>query len=183
MNNQIICCFYLVDSPSSLTRYHELNLFLKSHQKPPCDACKNLIHEILKGSNSHFCCQSIVVVSLTIQKCIRLQIDGVGKVVQSAEHALSSIPGNASQTMRCILNWTSVILETGQLPQSNQGKHRQRKSLLSEVDISVWIREWLIAAPKGSQNPEKLAHWVNNILLLEDNGIGKTYISVRTVRN
>ena len=27
-----------MDSPCSLTRYFELNLFLKSHQKPPCDA-------------------------------------------------------------------------------------------------------------------------------------------------
>jgi hypothetical protein len=107
----------------------------------------------------------------------------MGKV-ESAEHTSSSIPGNASRTMRCILNWTSVFLETGQLPQSNQGKHRKSLSLLCDEDISLRVREWLIAGPKGSQNPEKLAHWVNNsLLLLEVEGIGNTHISVWTVRN
>ena len=119
---------------------------------------------------------------LTIQMCLRYQIDGMGKV-ESAERASSSIPGNASQTVRCILNWTSVFLETGQLPQSNQGKHRKSQSLLSDEEILLRIREWLIEAPKGSRNPEKLAHWVNNSLLLEVEGIGNTHISVRTVRN
>lgn len=81
------------------------------------------------------------------------------------------------------MNWTSVFLETGQLPLSNQGKHRKSKSLLSDEDISLRIRDWLTKAPKGSRNPEKLAGWVNNSLLLEVNGNGNMHISVRSIRN
>ena len=155
---------------------------LKAAEHERMNTCYKLIHELLNGSNSHFSCRSMMQY-LTIQKCLRLQIDGMGKV-ESAERSSSSSPGNASQIMRCILNcWTSVFLETGQLPQSNQGKHRKSKSLLSDEDISVRIREWLLAAPKGSRNPEKLAHWVNNSFSFEVNGIGKAPISVRTVRN
>ena len=154
---------------------------LKAAKHERMKTCYILINEILNGSNSSFSRRSMVQY-LTIQKCLRHQIDGMGKV-ESAEHASSSIPGNASRTMRCIMNWTSVFLETGQLPHSNQGKHRKSKSLLSDEDISVRIREWLIAAPKGSRNPEKLTHWVNNALPLEVNGIGNTNISIRTVRN
>ena len=103
--------------------------------------------------------------------------------MESAKQASSSIPGNASRTMRCILNWTSIFLETGELPLSNQGKHRKTLSILSDEDIAVRIREWLATAPKGSRNPEQLANWVNNTLLLQVNGNGNTIVSVRTIRN
>lgn len=139
------------------------------------------IHEILNDTNSNFSRRTMVQY-LTIQKCLGHQIDGTGKV-ESAKQASSSIPGNASRTMRCILNWTSVFLETGQLPQSNQGKHRKTLSILSDEDISIQIREWLATAPKGSRNPEQLANWVNNTLLLQVNGHRNTHVSVRTIRN
>jgi hypothetical protein len=41
--------------------------------------CYKLINEILNGSNSNFSCRSMVQY-LTIQKCLRLQIDGMGKI-------------------------------------------------------------------------------------------------------
>ena len=65
MNNQIECWswFYLVNSPRSLTRYIELNLYLKSHQKPPCDvSCSK-------------CCNVVVFVcSLVWTLCFSFQL-------------------------------------------------------------------------------------------------------------
>lgn len=145
-------------------------------------ACYEVIHEKLNGSNANFSRRSMVQY-ICIQNCLRFQIDdGLGKV-ESAKRASSCIPGNSSRAFRCIMNWSSVFLETGLLPQSNQGKHRKTMSLLSDEDVSSRIREWLIAAPKGSRNPDKLANWVNNSLLLEIYGNGYTHVSVRSVRN
>jgi hypothetical protein len=81
------------------------------------------------------------------------------------------------------MNWTEVFLETGQLPQSNQGKHQKSISLVSDEDISLRIPEWLTKAPKGSRNPEKLADWVNNLLSLEVKGNWNAHISVRSMQN
>jgi len=142
--------------------------------------CYDLIDNILLKSSSSFSRRSLVQY-VTVQKSLSCRIDGMGKV-EAAEIASECLPGGASRTARCILNWTNVFLATGRLPVSNQGKHQKSVSLLSDEDVSIRIRDWLIETSKVHRTPEKLAKWVNHSLLLEMTGTCMSNVSVCSVR-
>jgi hypothetical protein len=143
--------------------------------------CYGLIEEIV-AKNSNFC-RRILVQYITIQKCLACQIDGMRKV-ESAKIAAAGLPKGSGycSSIKCILNWTKVFLETEMLPVSEQGKHRKRASLLNDEDVSSRIREWLLLTSKVYRTPDKLCRWINESLLVEITGYVGHNVSERTVR-
>jgi hypothetical protein len=131
--------------------------------------CYGLIEESV-AKNSNFC-RRVLVQYIAIQKCLACRIDEMGKV-ESAEEAAAGLPQGRGycSSVRCIMNWTRVFLETEMLPVSKQGQHQKRTSLLSDEDVSIRIHEWLLQTSKVHRTPDKLCRWINDSLLVEITG-------------
>lgn len=152
----------------------------KNHTREHMMWCYSLIEGVL-AKNSDFN-RRMLVQYITIQKCLACRIDGMGKV-ESAKTAAAGLPqGRGYCSMRCIMNWTKVFLETETLLVSEQGKHRKRASLLSDEDVSTRIHEWLLRTSKVHRTPNKLCQWINESLFVEITGFVGPTISERTVR-
>ena len=142
--------------------------------------CYGLIEEIV-AKNCNFS-RRMLVQYIAIQKCLACRIDGMGKV-ESAKEAAAGLPHGRGycSSVRCIMNWTKVFLETEMLPVSKQGQHQKRTSLLSDEDVSIRIHEWLLQTSKVHRTPDKLCRWINESLLVEIMGSACHNISERTV--
>jgi len=100
-------------------------------------------------------------------------VDGKGKMSASEEIAPIVLEGN-QWVARSIREWGKVWLHCREIPRSQQGANTKTPSLLADEVFRAMCKKYLTSVKKGEVTVNDFLHHVNNVLLPEYDGTGRT---------
>ena len=120
---------------------------------------------------------------LSIRRYLTCLQDAQQKQRSSEEIAAVLFPGrSACYFGKQIRKWSLHFMQTGELPEHQQGKFVKKKSLIHDEDVQAILRAFVRSEPQVSLTSSRLASWISENLHLKLGLEGPVFISSRAAQ-